>query len=179
MPTIGRIVGRPWQIYALTALWAIKGADELFRGVIGTSFYVWDQAQRGMLRGYGLQLAFQSLFFSATLAAGSFYVMGALWLGRKAARIWGVLFGILGELSVLAYLVTRPPEFGGDVPLVRTVVIATIVNLSVIAFLLFDGKLAAFLGSTRLIGGWAPQHPTRSGAVAAERSEEGEGTPRG
>jgi len=178
---IGRIVGRPWQIYALTALWAIKGFDELLRGVVGSGFYVWDQASRGLLHGYGLQLAFQSLVFSGMLTVGSFYVMGALWLGKRSARVWGVVFGILGEASVLAYLITRPPEFGGDIPLVRTVVIATIVNLSVIAFLLFDGKLAAFLGSTRLIGGWAPQHPTRTGAMAAEAvadKEERGGVPR-
>jgi hypothetical protein len=174
MRMVGRIVGRPWQIYALTALWAIKGFDELLRGVIGTGFYVWDQASRGLLHGYGLQLAFQSLVFSTMLTIGSFYVMGALWLGKRSGRVWGVVFATVGEASVLAYLITRPPEFGGNVPLVRTVVISTIVNLSVIAFLLFDGKLAAFLGSTRLVGGWAPHHPTRTGALAAEAVEKDE-----
>ncbi len=163
-----RTVQRPWQIYALTALWAIKGADELFRGVIGTGFFVWGQSARGLLGGYGLQLAVQSLLFSAMLAVGSFYVMGALWLGRSAARPWGVLIAVLSELSILAYLVSRPTEFGGDVPLIRTVVIASIVNMSLVAFLLFDSRLAAFLGSTRLVGGWAPRRREGGGSAGGE-----------
>ena len=157
MREVGRIQGRPWQIVALTALWAIKGAEELFRGVIGTAFYVSGEAERGALHGYGLQVAIQSILFSCVLAGGSFYVMTALWLGKRAARVWGVVFALLGEVAVLAYLFTRPPEFGGDVPLTRTVVIASIVNLSVVGFLLFDTRLAAFLGSTRLVGWWAPR----------------------
>lgn len=157
MREVGRIQGRPWQIYALTALWAIKGAEELFRGVIGTGFYVSGEAARGALHGYGLQVAIQSILFSCVLTGGSFYVMTALWLGKRAARAWGIVFALLGEVAVLAYLLTRPPEFGGDVPLVRTVVIASIVNLSVVGFLLFDSRLAAFLGSTRLVGWWAPR----------------------
>jgi hypothetical protein len=80
--------------------------------------------------------------------------MTALWLGRAAARVWGILLALLNELSVLAYLITRPPEFGGEVAIVRTVTIASIVNLGIVGVLLFDGKLARFLGSTRLVGGW-------------------------
>jgi hypothetical protein len=152
-----RTVQRPWQVYALTALWAIKGAEELFRGILGTGFYIYAQASRGLLHGYALQVAIQSLLFSAILAAGSFYVMGALWLGKRSARRWGVVFAMLSQISVLAYLITRPPEFGGTVALVRTVIVASIVNLGITAFLLFDRKLAAFLGSTRLIGWWAPR----------------------
>ena len=152
-----RTIERPWQIYALTMLWAIKGAEELFRGVVGTGFYVRIQAERGLLQGYGLQVAIQSLLFSAVLAAGSFYVMVALWLGKRAARRWGVLLALIGELSVLGYLISRPPEFGGPVPLTRTVIIASIVNFGIAALLLFDARLAAFLGSTRLVGWWAPK----------------------
>ncbi len=40
---------------------------------------------------------------------------------------------------------------------VRTVIIATIVNLGIVSVLLFDPKLARFLGSTRLVGWWAPR----------------------
>jgi hypothetical protein len=152
-----RMVERPWQIYALTMLWAIKGAEELLRGVLGTAFYVRTQTVRGLLHGFGLQVAIQSLLFSALLAIGSFTVMGALWLGKRAARRWGVLLALVGELSVLGYLVSRPPEFGGLIPLARTVVIASIVNLGIAGLLLFDRKLAAFLGSTRLVGWWAPK----------------------
>jgi hypothetical protein len=97
------------------------------------------------------------MLFSGALAVGSLYVMTALWLGRVSARAGGVVLAVLGELSVLGYLVTRPPEFGGDVRLVRTVVIGTIVNAGITAFLLFDPRLAAFLGSTRLTGWWAPR----------------------
>ena len=157
-----RTIRRPWQVYALTALWAIKGADEALRGVVGTGFYVWGAAEKGLLQGFGLQVALQSVLLSALLAAGSFYVMVALWLGKRSARPWGVTFAILSELSVLGYLITRPPEFGGDVPLIRTVVIASIVNLSLVAFLLFDSRLASFLGSPRLVGWWAPLRLIRS-----------------
>ena len=86
-----RRVRRPWQIYALVALWAIKGFQELLSGVIGTSFYVGSQVQEGRLAGYAFQTALQSVFFSALLAAGSFYVMAALWLGKRAARAWGIV----------------------------------------------------------------------------------------
>ena len=44
------------------------------------------------------------------------------------------------------------------VTLARYVVVASIVNLGITAFLLFDRKLAAFLGSTRLIGWWSARH---------------------
>lgn len=149
-------------MYALTALWAIKGAEELLRGVIGTGFYVVDRVERSLLEGYGLHLAIQSIFLSAILAAGNFGVMVALWLGKREARPWGVTLAIVSEISVLAYLISRPPEFGGDIELVRTVVIASIVNLSLIAFLLFDTRLAEFLGSPRLTGWWAPRPLTRT-----------------
>jgi hypothetical protein len=147
-------VARPPEIYVLAAIWAVKGMEELFRGVIGGSFYIAQQAAQGKLTGYLLHLAVESALFAAVMAAGSFYVMTALWLGRAAARGWGILLALLNEISVLAYLVTRPPEFGGDVAIVRTVTIASIVNLGIVGVLLFDGKLARFLGSTRLVGGW-------------------------
>jgi hypothetical protein len=150
-------VNRPIQIYVLVALWAVKGFEELFRGVIGGAFFIVQEASQGKLGGYLLQLAIQSALFSAVMAAGSFYVMTALWLGRSAARSWGIALALLNELSVLAYLITRPPEFGGDVPIIRTVMIASIVNLGIVGVLLFDGKLARFLGSTRLVGGWTPR----------------------
>ena len=156
-PSPPRSVGRPLQVYALVALWAIKGFQELLSGVIGGGFYIWGQAAQGKLAGYALQIVIQSTLFSAVMAAGSFYVMIALWLGKRAARGWGIAFALLNELSVLAYLITRPPEFGGDIALIRTVVIATIVNLGVVGMLLFDGKLANFLGNTRLVGWWAPR----------------------
>ncbi|MGH7680386.1 MAG: hypothetical protein ACRENN_00195 [Candidatus Eiseniibacteriota bacterium] len=155
-------IQRPWQVYALTALWAIKGAEELLRGVIGTSFYVSDRVARGLLQGYGLHVALQSILLSAVLAVGSFGVMVALWLGKREARPWGIALAMVSELSVLAYLISRPPEFGGDVALVRTVVIASIVNLSLMAFLLFDIRLAEFLGSPRLTGWWAPRRRVRA-----------------
>jgi hypothetical protein len=148
---------RPWQVYALVPLWAIKGFQELLSGVIGTSFYIHAQAEAGRLAGYGLQVALQSVFFSALLAAGSFYVMAALWLGKRAARSWGIAVALAGEAEVLAYLVTRPPEFGGDVLLVRTVITASIVNLGLVGFLLFDERLTSFLGSPRLVGWWTPR----------------------
>jgi len=166
-----RTIPRPWQVYALTAIWAIKGAQEIFLGVVGSCFYIWGMAETGVLEGYGLQLTLQSVIYSALLAAGSFYVMVALWLGKRSARLWGVALAILSELSMLGYLVTRPPEFGGDVPLVRTVVVASIVNLSIIAFLLFDSKLAAFLGSPRLVGWWAPRHLIRSRGMENKEEE--------
>ncbi|MBI4364024.1 MAG: hypothetical protein HY568_01210 [Candidatus Latescibacteria bacterium] len=150
-------MARPPQIYVLVAIWAVKGFEELFRGVIGGAFYVVSQVAQGKLGGYGLHLAVQSSLFAAVMAAGSFYVMVALWLGKGAARAWGIAFALLNEISVLAYLVTRPAEFGGDVALVRTVIIASIVNLGIVGVLLFDGRLARFLGHTRLIGWWAPR----------------------
>jgi len=166
-----RTIRRPWQVYPLTALWAIKGAEEILRGVVGSGFYVWGEAERNSLHGYGLQLMLQSVIYSALLAAGSFYVMVALWLGKRSARPWGVGVAMLSELSMLGYLVTRPPEFGGDIPLIRTVVIASIVNLSLIAFLLFDSKLASFLGSPRLVGWWAPRHLIKSRALDKKEEE--------
>jgi hypothetical protein len=150
----GGTVARPPEIYVLSAIWAVKGMDELFRGVIGGGFYITQQAALGKLTGYLLHLSIQSAIFAALMAAGSFYVMTALWLGRAAARGWGIALALLNEISVLAYLITRPPEFGGMVAIVRTVTIASIVNLGIVGVLLFDGKLARFLGSARLIGGW-------------------------
>ena len=166
-----RRVGRPWQIYALTMLFALRGADELLRGVVGTTFYVSLQSGKGILSGFGLQLAIQSIVFSLLLAGASFYVMAALWLGRAAARPWGVAVALVSEVCMLAFLISRPPEFGGPVPLVRTVVIASIVNLSVAAILIFDSKLSAFLGSTRLTGWWAPR-PMRRGDASRAREED-------
>ncbi len=150
-------MGRPPQVYALVAIWAVKGFEELFRGVIGGVFYAASQSAQGKLGGYPLHLAIQSFLFAALMAAGSFYVMAALWLGRSAARGWGIAVALVNELSVLAYLISRPPEFGGDVAIVRTVIIASIVNLGIVGVLLFDGRLARFLGSTRLVGWWTPR----------------------
>jgi hypothetical protein len=147
-------VARPPEIYVLAAIWAVKGMEEFLRGVIGGGFYIAQQVSLGKLEGYLLHLAIQSTLFAAAMALGSFYVMTALWLGRSAARVWGILLALLNELSVLAYLITRPPEFGGEVAIVRTVTIASVVNLGIVGVLLFDGKLARFLGSTRLVGGW-------------------------
>jgi len=147
-------VRRPPEIYVLAAIWAVKGMEEFLRGVVGGAFYIAQQASLGKLEGYLLHLAIQSTLFAAAMALGSFYVMTALWLGRSAARVWGILLALLNELSVLAYLITRPPEFGGEVAIVRTVTIASVVNLGIVGVLLFDGKLARFLGSTRLVGGW-------------------------
>ncbi len=147
-------VARPPEIYVLAAIWAVKGFEELFRGVIGGAFYIVQQASQGKLEGYLLHLAIQSALFAALMAAGSFYVMTALWLGRAAARGWGIALALVNELSVLAYLITRPPEFGGEAAIVRTVTVASVVNLGIVGVLLFDGKLARFLGSTRLVGGW-------------------------
>ncbi len=164
-------IHRPWQVYALTALWAIKGADEFLRGVVGTGFYVWARVERGVLGGYGLHVALQSIHFSAVVAVASFYVMIALWLGKRAARGWGIALALLGEISILTYLISRPAEFGGDAPLIRTVVIASIVNLSLIAFLLFDTRLAAFLGSPRLTGWWVPRRSAREQSLSDTEEE--------
>ena len=150
-----RRVRRPWQVYALVSLWAIKGFQELLSGVIGTSFYIGSQVQEGRLAGYAFQTALQSVFFSALLAAGSFYVMAAMWLGKRAARTWGIAVALVSEIETLAYLLTRPPEFGGDAALVRTVLTASFVNLGIVGFLLFDRSLAEFLGSPRLVGWWS------------------------
>ncbi len=148
---------RPLQIYALVGLWALKGFQSLLTGVIGTAFFIHDQISKGILQGYGLQVAIQSVLFSVVLATGSFYVMVALWLGRSAARFWGIVFAILHEAVVLTYLITRPPEFGGQVNLIRTVTIDSIVNLGIIGVLLFDARIRAFLGDAPLIGWWAPR----------------------
>jgi len=147
-------IKRPPEIYVLAAIWAVKGMDEFFRGVVGGGFYIAQETSQGKLEGYMLHLAIQSALFAAVMAAGSFYVMTALWLGRSAARGWGIALALLNEVSVLAYLVSRPAEFGGTVAIVRTVTIASIVNLGIVGVLLFDGKLARFLGHTRLVGGW-------------------------
>jgi hypothetical protein len=141
----------------LVAIWAVKGFEELFRGVVGGGFYVAAQAAQGKLAGYMLHLAIQSSLLASIMVAGSFYVMTALWLGKSAARGWGVAFALLNELSVLAYLITRPPEFGGDIAIVRTVIIASIVNLGIVGVLLFDARIARFLGSPRLVGWWTPR----------------------
>lgn len=154
-PDRARRVRRPWQVYALVALWAIKGFQELLSGVIGTSFYIGSQVYEGRLAGYAFQTALQSVFFSALLAAGSFYVMAAMWLGKRAARTWGIAVALVSEIGTLAYLFTRPPEFGSDAALVRTVLTASVVNLGIVAFLLFDRSLAEFLGSPRLVGWWS------------------------
>lgn len=150
-------IQRPAQIYALAGLWALKGFQSLLTGIVGTGFYVWEQASKGALQGYGLQLAIQSILFSLLLSAGAFYVMGSMWLGRSSSRFWGIVLALLYESVSLAYLVTRPPEFGGEVALVRTVIIDSVVNLGIVAVLLFDGRVRAFLGDAPLIGWWAPR----------------------
>ena len=150
-------ITRPLVIYALVGLWALKGFQSFLTGIIGTGFYVHDQFAKGTLQGYGLQLAIQSVLFSLVLAGGSFYVMAVLWLGRRAARFWGVLLALLHEAVVLAYLITRPPEFGGEANLIRTVTIDSIVNLGMIAVLLLDVRIRAFLGDAPLVGWWAPR----------------------
>lgn len=156
-PDVPRRLQRPWQVYAMVMLWAIKGFQELLSGVIGTSFYVAGLAADGKLSGYGLQTAIQSVFFSALLTAGCFYVMAATWLGKRPARSWGITVALASELALLAYLITRPPEFGGTIPLVRTVITGSFVNLGIVGFLLFDGRLTAFLGSPPLVGWWSPR----------------------
>lgn len=153
----GRTVGRPWQIYLLTALWAVKGFQEFFAGVIGAGFFASSQTARGVLSGYSLQLTIQSVLFSALLTIASFTVMTLLWFGKRPARTGGIAVALVSELPMLGYLISRPAEFGGDANLVRTVLVASIVNLGIVGMLLFDGRLAAFLGSTRLIGWWAPK----------------------
>ena len=150
-------VNRPIQIYVLVALWAVKGFEELFRGVVGGVFFIVQQTAQENLQGYMLHLAVQSILFAALMTAGSYYVMAALWLGRAAARTWGIALALVNEISVLAYLFTRPPEFGGDITVVRTVLIASIVNLGIVGVLLFDGRVVRFLGNAPLVGGWAPK----------------------
>jgi hypothetical protein len=157
-----RTVGRPIVVYALTALWALKAFQDLLSGVVGGAFYIAKQTAEGTLFGYGLQLAYQSLFLSALLAGASFYVMTALWLGRRGARRWGVAVAAAGEACALALLFSRPVQFGSDQELVRVVLVSTVVNLGIITIFLFDRRLAAFLGSTRLVGWWAPsRHPEK------------------
>jgi len=138
----------------MVMLWAIKGMQELLVGTIFTSFIVAKEAAEGRLAGYWLQTAFQSILFSAALAAGSFYVMAGIWLGKRPARGWGIVLALVSELTLLAYLITRPPEFGGTVPLVRTVITGSFVNLGIVGMLLFDARLTAFLGSPPLVGWW-------------------------
>jgi hypothetical protein len=151
-----RIVSRPWQVYALTALWALKAFQELLSGVVGGAFYIARQMEEGTLFGYGLHLALQSVFFSLLLAAGGFYVMTALWLGLRPARRWGAAVAAASEVVTLGYLFSRPSQIGSDQELVRFVLVSTMVNLGILTIFLFDRKLAAFLGSTRLVGWWAP-----------------------
>jgi len=148
---------RPWQVYAIVMLWAIKGFQELLVGVIATSFIVAARAAQGTLGGYGLQTAVQSIFFSAMLAAGCFYAMAGTWLGKRGARTWGIAVALVSEVALLTYLITRPPEFGGTVPLVRTVIVGSFVNLGIVWMLLFDPRLSAFLGSPPLVGWWSPR----------------------
>lgn len=152
-----RTIARPWQVYALTALWALKAFQELLSGGVGGAFYIAKQVEQGTLFGYGLQLAMQSVFFSLLLAAGGFYVMTSLWLGRRPARRWGVAVAAVSEVAALAYLFSRPTQVGSERDLVRFVLVSTVVNLGIITIFLFDRRLASFLGSTRLVGWWAPQ----------------------
>lgn len=168
-----RTVQRPWQIYALTTLFALKGVEELFRGVVGTLFYVGLEAGKGTLHGFGLQLAIQSILLSLLLAGATFYVMVALWLGKAASRTWGVAVALVSEAIMLGFLISRPPEFGGPDPLVRTVLVASVVNLSIAGMLIFDTKLSAFLGSTRLTG-WLAPRPLRRGKTAEEEASDTE-----
>lgn len=152
-----RVISRPWQVYALTALWALKAFQELLSGAVGGAFYVSKQVGEGTLFGYGLQMALQSVVFSTLLAAGGFYVMTALWLGQRPARRWGTAVAALSELVTLGFLFSRPPQVGSDRDLVRFVLVSTLVNLGIITIFLFDRKLADFLGSKRLVGWWAPR----------------------
>ncbi|HEU4726070.1 MAG TPA: hypothetical protein VFU59_12360, partial [Candidatus Eisenbacteria bacterium] len=62
----------------------------------------------------------------------------------------------LSEAVTLGYLFSRPAQLGGDQELVRFVLVSTMVNLGIVTIFLFDRRLAAFLGSTRLVGWWAP-----------------------
>ena len=163
-----RTVQRPWQIYALTMLFALKAVEELIRGVVGTTIYVSLQSAKGILTGFGLQLALQSIILSLLIAGTSFYVMAALWLGKTASRVWGVTVALVSEVVMLAFLISRPPEFGGDASLVRTVLVASIVNLSIAAMLIFDTRLASFLGSTQLTGWLAPRPHRRHEPASAD-----------
>lgn len=155
--TPARVATRPWQVHALTALWALKAFQELLSGAVGGSFFIAKQIGEGTLFGYGLQLALQSVLFSLLLAGGCFYVMTALWLGQRPARRWGTAVAALSEAVTLGYLFSRPAQIGGDHELVRFVLVSTMVNLGIITIFLFDRRLAAFLGSTRLVGWWAPK----------------------
>jgi len=152
-----RTISRPWQVYALTALWALKAFQELLSGAVGGAFYVSKQVGEGTLFGYGLQLAMQSVLFSTLLAGGGFYVMTSLWLGQRPARRWGTAVAALSEAVALGYLFSRPPQVGSEGELVRFVLVSTLVNLGIITIFLFDRKLAEFLGSKRLVGWWAPR----------------------
>jgi hypothetical protein len=152
-----RTLSRPWQVYALTALWALKAFQELLSGAVGGAFYISRRIDEGTLFGYGLQLAMQSVLFSALLAAGGFYVMTALWLGQRPARRWGTAVAGVSEAVALGYLFSRPPQVGSERDLVRFVLVSSLVNLGIITIFLFDRKLADFLGSKRLVGWWAPK----------------------
>lgn len=152
-----RIISRPWQVYALTALWALKAFQELLSGAVGGAFYIAKQVGEGTLFGYGLQMAMQSVLFSTLLAAGGFYVMTALWLGQRPARRWGTAVAALSEVVALGYLFSRPPQVGSDRDLVRFVLVSSLVNLGIVTIFLFDRRLADFLGSKRLVGWWAPK----------------------
>ena len=168
-----RTVGRPWQIYALTMLFALKAVEELVRGVLGPVIYASLQSRKGILTGFGLQLAIQSILFSLLLAGATFYVMAALWLGKAAARPWGVAVSLVSQAVMLGFLISKPSEFGGQVPLVRTVMIASIVNLSIAAILMFDSRLSAFLGSTTLTGWWVARPMRRHLEASRRATEEG------
>ena len=152
-----RVLSRPWQVYALTALWALKAFQDLLSGAVGGAFYISKQVGEGILFGYGLQMAMQSVLFSALLAAGDFYVMTALWLGQRPARRWGAALAALSEAVALGYLFSRPPQVGSEGELGRFVLVSSVVNLGIITIFLFDRRLAAFLGSKRLVGWWAPK----------------------
>jgi len=152
-----RIISRPWQVYALTALWALKAFQELLSGAVGGAFYIAKQVGEGTLFGYGLQMAMQSVLFSTLLAAGGFYVMTALWLGQRPARRWGTAVAALSEVVALGYLFSRPPQVGSDRDLIRFVLVSSLVNLGIVTIFLFDRRLADFLGSKRLVGWWAPK----------------------
>jgi hypothetical protein len=67
-----RTVGRPWQIYALTMVFALKGVEELVRGMLGPVVYASLLSRKGILTGFGLQLVIQSILFSLLLAGASF-----------------------------------------------------------------------------------------------------------
>jgi hypothetical protein len=153
-------------------LFALKAVEELIRGVVGTSIYVSLQSAKGILTGFGLQLALQSIILSLLVAGTSFYVMAALWLGKAAARLWGVAVALVSEVVMLAFLISRPPEFGGEASLVRTVLVASMVNLSIAAMLIFDTKLSSFLGSTQLTGWLAPRPQRRHEPAPTDKASE-------